>query len=1108
MKTKMTLAVFLLVGFLMSVTAVSSVLYYEQRFRRNISLQQSTLLDSLAYQVDNRIFDFMSDLDQLAAGITPETLTSQKQAQQLLDAHKKQRAFFDNSLFIFSNTGRLIAANPEELNFIGRGFSFRDYFKQTMQTGKMSVSAPFASFQKQSHPIIMFSTPVFDSRHRIIGILGGSIDLRRQRYLQSLAALKLGQKGFLSLYDSNRYVLMHPNPKRVLRRDPPGTNDMVDRAIAGYEGTRESGTVAGLPVLRSVKRLKSTNWIMAVSYPLSEVYGPLYTARHYFLAGSLAASLLSILIVWPFMGYLTRPLLSFTRHLEQLPSLKGSRRLAPVISDDEIGQMARTFNKMLLEQERSRDFYLTLFENFPAMVWRAGTDGKCDYFNQTWLEFTGRTLEEEQGDGWMHGVHPEELDFCCRTYLDAVENRRPFQMEYRLRHRSGSYRWITDMGRPFYGLDGEFVGYIGTCYDVTERQEAADKILKLSRVIEQSPNAVLIATLDGTIEYVNPKTVEATGYEIAELVGSDMKRLLPHEAQLGFKLALRELVRRGKEWRGEIPARRKDGAVFWEQVTLSPIKTLDGKATHLVCIKEDITQRRQFELSLKESEERYRLLFENNPHPMWAYDLKALSFLAVNNAALRHYGYSMQEFLEMKLNDLSAHSAEGLELLPQGETSPAPPPLKRHVKKDGSVILVETISQVMKFAGVDAEIVMVHDVTEKLRAEQEKLALEHQLTQSQKMEAIGTLTGGIAHDFNNILTAIIGYTTMLQLELDEAHPLQRKVGEILRASERAASLTRSLLAYSRRQAGNPAPTGLNAIINNVDILLQRLIPENIEWRSQLAPEELSIMADSGQIEQVIMNLVVNARDAMPEGGVLSLSTESMALDREFVAKHGYGRPGSYALLSVADSGVGMDEKTRDRIFEPFFTTKAPGKGTGLGLAMVYGIVKQHGGFINCYSEPGHGTVFRIYLPLIDAPAELEAAQAAQELRGGDETILLVEDDAVIREMVGELLEEFGYRVIKAVDGEDAVQTFRGAAAEVQLVILDVIMPKRNGKEAYDEISRIRPGAKALFMSGYTADIITDSLIKGDPRHFVSKPISISELLGKVRDLLDEQLNCR
>ncbi|GAW68039.1 calcium-binding protein [Geoanaerobacter pelophilus] len=1103
MKTKMALAVFLLVGLLMSVTAVTSVLYYEQRFKQNISLQQSTLLDSLAYQVDNRISDFMSDLEQLAADIGEQTLANPHEAQSLLNAHKKQRVFFDNSLFLFSKTGHLIAASPKDLNFIGRDFSFREYFKQTLLSGKMYVSAPFASIQKQSHPIIMFSTPVYDSKHRIIGILGGSIDLRQQQYLRSLAALKLGQKGFLSLYDSNRYVLMHPNPKRVLHRDLPGTNDMVDRAIAGYEGTRESKTVAGLPVLRSVKRLKSTDWILSVSYPLSEVYAPLGTARNYFLAGSLAASLLSILIVWPFMGYLTRPILSFTRHLEQLPRLKGTQRLAPVTSDDEIGRMARTFNKMLLEQERSRDFYLTLFENFPAMIWRTRTDGKCDYFNQIWLEFTGRTMEEELGDGWLQGVHPDELDFCARTYLEAFENRRTFQMEYRLRHKSGGYRWITDMGRPFYGLDGEFAGYIGTCYDVTERQESANKILKLSRVIEQSPNAVLIATLDGTIEYVNPKTVEATGYAVKELVGSDMKRLLPHEEQTRFKLALRELARRGNEWRGDVPARRKDGTVLWEQVTLSPIKTMDGKVTHLVCTKEDITQRRQFELSLKESEERYRLLFENNPHPMWVYDLRALSFLAVNHAALRHYGYTMQEFLGLSLNDLAAGPGDGTQLPQLAEIRDGGTPLKRHVKKDGSVILVETTSQVMKFAGVDAEVVMVHDVTERIKAEQEKLALEHQLTQSQKMEAIGTLTGGIAHDFNNILTAIIGYTTMMQLELDEPHPLQRKVGEILRASERAASLTRSLLAYSRRQVGNPVPVGLNAIINNVDILLQRLIPENIELRLQLAPEELSIMADSGQIEQVIMNLVVNARDAMPDGGVLSLSTQSLVLDREFVAKHGYGGAGNYVLLSVADSGVGMDEKTRDRIFEPFFTTKAPGKGTGLGLAMVYGIVKQHGGFINCYSEPGHGTVFRIYLPRTDAPAEKEAAQADQELRGGDETILLVEDDAVIRDMVAELLEEFGYKVIKAVDGEDAVQKFQGAANEVQLVILDVIMPKRNGKEAYEDISRIRPGAKALFMSGYTADIITDSLIKGDPRHFVSKPICINDLMGKVRDLLDE-----
>jgi CheY-like chemotaxis protein len=371
------------------------------------------------------------------------------------------------------------------------------------------------------------------------------------------------------------------------------------------------------------------------------------------------------------------------------------------------------------------------------------------------------------------------------------------------------------------------------------------------------------------------------------------------------------------------------------------------------------------------------------------------------------------------------------------------------------------------------------------------------------MEAIGTLTGGIAHDFNNILTAIIGYSTMIQLQLEPAHPMQVKVAEIMRASERAASLTRSLLAYSRKQVSNPVPVGVNGILTNVQAMLHRLIPEHIEFRMQLCQEELPVLADAGQIEQVVMNLSVNARDAMAKGGILRISTDPIILDQEFIDSHGYGEPGSYALITVADTGTGMDAKTRDRIFEPFFTTKEPGKGTGLGLAMVYGIVKQHSGFINCYSELGHGTVFRVYLPLIDLPAGSESAPEDQAVRGGNETILLVEDDAVIRDMVRELLQDFGYRVITAVDGIDAVEKFKVAGDRIALVILDVIMPRMNGRDAYEAIAAISPGVKAMFMSGYTADIVTDTLTKGDPRHFVSKPIKINELLGKVRDILDE-----
>ncbi|WP_136523905.1 cache domain-containing protein [Geomonas ferrireducens] len=860
MKTKMTLAVFLMVGLLMSATAVTSLLFLQKTFKQNISQQQSILLDSLANQIDDRIFDFTAELDHLAKSLPPDTLEHPKQAQHILDSQIRQRPFFDNSLFLFSEKGMLIAATPQDLNYIGRDFSFREYFRETVRLRRNYISGPFASLQRQSRPIIMFTVPLFGPGQKLIGVLSGSIDLREQHFLHSLASLKLGRNGFLSLYDASRNVLMHPDKKRVLRQDPPGRNEMLDRALSGFQGTAETMTQTGIPVLRSVKRLKSTGWVLAVSYPLDEAYGPLRTARNFLLAGSLAAAILSLLIIWPFMQHLTRPLVSFTKHLEQLPAMgELAQRLAPVTSEDEIGQLARTFNRMLLELERSADFYLTLFENFPALIWRVGTDGAANYFNQTWLEFTGRPLESELGDGWTEGIHPEDVAQCVSTYRNAFALRAPFQMQYRLRHHSGSYRWVVDMGRPFNGLDGNFAGYIGTCYDVTDR----------------------------------------------------------------------------------------------------------------------------------------------------------------------------------------------------------------------------------------------------LEAEEARRALEHQLTQSQKMEAIGTLTGGIAHDFNNILTAIIGYSTMIQLQLEPAHPMQVKVAEIMRASERAASLTRSLLAYSRKQVSNPVPVGVNGILTNVQAMLHRLIPEHIEFRMQLCQEELPVLADAGQIEQVVMNLSVNARDAMAKGGILRISTDPIILDQEFIDSHGYGEPGSYALITVADTGTGMDAKTRDRIFEPFFTTKEPGKGTGLGLAMVYGIVKQHSGFINCYSELGHGTVFRVYLPLIDHPAGSESAPEDQAVRGGNETILLVEDDAVIRDMVRELLQDFGYRVITAVDGIDAVEKFKVAGDRIALVILDVIMPRMNGRDAYEAIAAISPGVKAMFMSGYTADIVTDTLTKGDPRHFVSKPIKINELLGKVRDILDE-----
>jgi len=383
----------------------------------------------------------------------------------------------------------------------------------------------------------------------------------------------------------------------------------------------------------------------------------------------------------------------------------------------------------------------------------------------------------------------------------------------------------------------------------------------------------------------------------------------------------------------------------------------------------------------------------------------------------------------------------------------------------------------------------------------EQKTLERQLLQSNKMEAIGQLAGGIAHDFNNILTAIIGFSTIIEMDMDKDDPNRVNVEHILVAAGRAADLTGSLLAFSRKQIINPQPVDLNQIIRKLEKFLQRIIGEDVDFKASICQEVLTVNADSGQIEQVLMNLATNARDAMPEGGLLSLETGTFEMDEEFVKANGFGKPGSYAVISFSDTGEGMDETTCKKVFEPFFTTKEVGKGTGLGLSIVYGILKQHDGFINVYSEPGQGTTFKIYLPLIHAEVAENLAGKEEILEGGTETILVADDDASLRELSEKFLGMFGYTIITAVDGRDALAKFRENRDKIDLVILDIIMPKMNGKDAFDEMRKINPNVKAIFISGYTGEIIHKRGLLDQTLVFVSKPLNLKRLLVKVREVL-------
>jgi two-component system cell cycle sensor histidine kinase/response regulator CckA len=519
----------------------------------------------------------------------------------------------------------------------------------------------------------------------------------------------------------------------------------------------------------------------------------------------------------------------------------------------------------------------------------------------------------------------------------------------------------------------------------------------------------------------------------------------------------------------------------------------------LVYLLLEIRKRKKIEGELRESQIKYSRLIDTANEGVWAIDEnKKTTF--VNPRMAQMLGYDPEEMIGQTVDsflfqeDLADH-AERMIKRCHGESEIYE---RRFRKKDGQPLwAINSAAPLMSTTGqFQGAFAMVTDVSERRN-------LENQLRQSQKMESIGILAGGIAHDFNNILSAIIGYGNLVLMKMAKDEPQRLNIEYMLEASDRAAHLTKDLLLFSRKQIGERKPIDLNDIIRKVENFLKRVIGEDIECRKILGDEVFPILGDQHQIEQVFVNLATNARDAMPKGGIFTITTDSVKLDDEFFAVQGHCKPGKYVLAIISDTGQGIEERTRQHIFDPFFTTKGVGKGTGLGLAVVYGIVKQHEGFIDVYSEPGMGTTFKIYLPLIAAQVAETKAAKEQRPTGGTETILLAEDEKMVRDLTRNVLEEFGYRIITANDGQDAVEKYKENKDRINLLLFDLVMPKKMGNEAYDEISAITPGVKVLFMSGYAPDMARQRLMNVDMISVVNKPISPNDLLKRIRETLDQ-----
>jgi len=645
-----------------------------------------------------------------------------------------------------------------------------------------------------------------------------------------------------------------------------------------------------------------------------------------------------------------------------------------------------------------------------------------------------------------------------------------------------------------------------------EHKRAEDALLEQKKQVRQFFDLakVIFVVIDnrGIVRLINRKGAEILGYEEKEVIGKNWyDTFLPETVREEVKSVSKRILAGDLEpvEYYENPVLTKSGEeriIAWHN---AEVRDDEGGITAHVSVGEDITDRKRAEEALRESEEKLRAISESALDAVILIDDQG-KVAYWNPAAERIFGYTGEEILGKNVHEVLAPERfhgrfeRGFRTFSKTGEGDAVGRIVELVarRRDGAEIPVELAVSPISMKGKYWASAIVRDITERKR-------LEERLNHAMKMEAIGRLAGGVAHDFNNNLVPIMGISHMLLEEFDPKHPFYEDIEEIREAGRRCAELTRQLLAFGRRQVLKVSMLDLNEVIRNMEKMLGRVIGENIYLETRLAPDLAGVKADKGQMEQVIVNMAVNARDAMPRGGKLTIATRNVRLDEDYTNSRVAVTPGRYVMLAVSDTGTGMDEETMARIFEPFFTTKEKGKGTGLGMATAYGVVKQLGGDIRCYSEPGKGTTFEIYMPEVGEKVEeepQEAEEAASEPLRGCETILLVEDAPAVRKLTGRMLSEKGYKVLEAGSGEEAIELAERHPERIHLVITDVIMPGISGGELADKLTEKHPEIKVIYISGYMGDAIVHHGVLERGINFIQKPFTPDSLLGKVRRVLD------
>ncbi len=1131
LKTRVTL--FTLVIFLISIWSLA---FYASRILRTdmermLSEQQFSTVSFVATDANRELNERLRALEKVAARVAP-VIDNAAALQAFLQDRETLYGMFNGGLVAMNLESTVIADVPLAAGRLGANYKDRDHIVAALKEGKSTIGKPNIG-KILNAPVFGMIVPIHDAKGSVIGALMGVTDLGKPNFLENITESRYGKTGgYVLSAPMYRLIITATDKARIMETLPaPGSIPALDRFIQGYEGSAVYVNPQGVEVLASAKGVPVASWNVAAILPTAEAFAPLQDILQRMLLATICLTLLAGVLTWWMLRRQLAPMLAAVKTLASLSDAKQSPQPLPITNQDEIGDLIGGFNR-LLETLAQREEALKLSQNNLAITLHSigdaviATDeaGRISRMNPTAERLSGWVLADALGRPLAEVFRIVNAD-TRESVADPVQLVMAHGQVVGLANhtlllaRDGREYQIADSAAPIRNDAGTIVGVVLVFSDVTEKYRTEVALRASEATLRE--NSALLRIAGGIARFGGWSANLAEG----RVLWSDEVAAI-HEMPPGYSPQLAEgLGYYAPEWRDRITevfdACARDGTPYDEELEIitasgkrvwvrtigKPIRDESGKIISVQGAFQDVTER-------KKEEEFRNKLTDLVPGVIYQYRLypDGRSCFPYSSSGMNGiYEVTPEEvredatpvFKRLHPEDLestaaaihdSAHTLALLHwefrvVLPRQGLRWRMCDAKPERLPDGGTLWYGTIT----------------DITERKRAEKEKAMLEAQLQQVQKMESVGRLAGGVAHDFNNMLTVILGNVAMAIEQTDPTQPIYTDLNEIRKAANRSADLTRQLLAFARKQVVEPKVLDLNETIIGIFKMLERLIGEDISLKWLPGANLWPVKVDPSQIDQILANLCINARDAIAGVGNIVIETGNSAIDEDYCAIHAGFIPGEYVRISVSDNGHGIDKETLAHIFEPFFTTKGAGEGTGLGLATVYGAVKQNNGFVHVYSESDSGTTFTIYLPRYGGTAELEhTASATGPLVRGKETILLVEDEPSILKLTTRALTRQGYAVLAASTPREAIDLASEHTEVIHLLMTDVVMPEMNGRDLAKNLLAIHPKLKVLFMSGYTANIIVHQGVLDQGVQFIQKPFAIDDMAIKVREVLDSE----